>query len=157
MNVKIKKLHEKAIIPEYQTKGSAGFDLHALVDPSHPGSFELANSDDTILLKAGQTVVLKTGLAMAIPEGYEMQIRPRSGLAAKYGATVVNSPGTVDSDYRGEIMVILKNGRSKRLYVKNGDRIAQAVVKRVEQATFEVVDDLDDTERGSGGFGSTGK
>lgn len=138
--VQIKKLSEDAIIPAYQTKGAAGFDLHSIED---------------VTILAGQTLLVKTGLSMKIPEGYEMQIRPRSGLALKHGVTVWNSPGTVDSDYTGEISVILANA-GKTYTVRIGDRIAQGVIAQVESAKFEVVEELVETERGSKGFGSSG-
>ncbi len=101
--------------------------------------------------------MVPTGLAMAIPAGFELQIRPRSGLAAKQSLTVLNSPGTIDSDYRGEIKVILHNAGTVSQFVEVGDRICQAVLSRVPQAVFSVVDELDETDRGDGGFGSTGK
>lgn len=141
MNIRIKKLFEGAVIPKYQTKGSAGFDLHS-------------NEDITIL--AGQTLLVKTGLAVEIPEGFEMQIRPRSGLALKHGITVWNSPGCVDSDYREEVGIILTNA-GKNFTIKRGDRIAQGTVNKVESVVFEEVYEIDTskTER-KGGFGSTG-
>lgn len=141
MNIRIKKLFEDAVIPKYQTKGSAGFDLHS-------------NEDITIL--AGQTLLVKTGLAVEIPEGFEMQIRPRSGLALKHGITVWNSPGCVDSDYREEVGIILTNA-GKNFTIKRGDRIAQGTVNKVESVIFEEVFEIDTskTER-KGGFGSTG-
>jgi dUTP pyrophosphatase len=141
MILKFKKLHEDAQIPHYASKGAAGFDLVAIED---------------VLLTTGQTKLIKTGLAVAVPYGYELQIRPRSGLSLKTGLRVVNSPGTVDSDYRGEVCVIMQ--ATGGVYeIKKGDRIAQGVVTEVFQVDFEEVSDLDDTERGSGGFGSTGK
>ncbi len=140
--IKIKKLHENAIIPSYQTNEAAGFDLHSI---------------DELIIKAGERALVKTGFAIALPSGYELQVRPRSGLALKNGITVLNSPGTVDSDYRGEIMVILINHSNEDFAIKQGDRIAQGVVQAVLQARFEEVNELDDTQRGSGGFGSTGK
>lgn len=140
--IKIKKLHENAIIPSYQTSEAAGFDLHSI---------------DELIIKAGERALVKTGFAIALPSGYELQVRPRSGLALKNGITVLNSPGTVDSDYRGEIMVILINHSNEDFAIKQGDRIAQGVVQAVLQARFEEVVELDNTERGSGGFGSTGK
>ena len=142
MKLKIKKLNPKAIIPAYQTPLSAGFDLHSIED---------------CVIKPMERKLIKTGLAFEIEEGYEVQIRPRSGLAFKYGITVLNSPGTIDADYRGEIMVLLINFGSEEFEIKKGDRIAQAVVMPVVQAEFEEVEELSQTRRGEGGFGSTGK
>lgn len=141
MKVKIKKLHQDAIVPQYQTQGSAGFDLHAI---------------EKYVLKAGSITLIKTGLAMEIDSGFELQIRPRSGLALKNQITVLNSPGTIDSDYRGEIMVILYNHSQQDFVVNKGDRIAQGVIAKYERADFEVCMQLSDTQRGSGGFGSSG-
>jgi dUTP pyrophosphatase len=141
MKIEIKKLHENAKIPQYQTVQSAGFDLVSIED---------------ITIKPNQRVLIGTGLAMAIEDGFELQIRPRSGLAYKNGITVLNSPGTIDSDYRGEIKVLLINHSEDDFNIKTGDRIAQAVVQKVYQASFEIVEELDQTVRGSGGFGSTG-
>ncbi len=142
LGVKVKILTPDAIIPKYQTEEAAGFDMHSV---------------DEKTIKAGERDVIKTGLAVALPKGYELQVRPRSGLALKNGVTVLNTPGTVDSDYRGELMVILFNTGKEDFVVKKGDRIAQAVIKEILQADFAVVDELDSTERGTGGFGSTGK
>jgi dUTP pyrophosphatase len=142
LDVKVKILSADAVIPKYQTSEAAGFDLHSV---------------DEKTIKAGERDVVKTGLAVALPKGYELQVRPRSGLALKNGITVLNTPGTVDSDYRGELMVILLNTSKEDFVIKKGDRIAQAVIKEILQADFAVVDELDSTERGSGGFGSTGK
>ncbi len=141
LDVKVKILNTDAVIPKYQTSEAAGFDLHSV---------------DEKTIKAGERDVIKTGLAVALPKGYELQVRPRSGLALKNGITVLNTPGTVDSDYRGELMVILLNTSKEDFVIKKGDRIAQAVIKEILQADFEIVDELDSTERGSSGFGSTG-
>lgn len=148
MKIRIKKLHEDAVIPKYQTNGASGFDLHALED---------------VILHEAQTKLVRTGLAIDVGPGYELQVRPRSGLSLKTPLRVANSPGTVDSDFRGEICVIMTNtiplirGTAlEGIVIKKGDRIAQGVVCPVVQADIEVVDYLDDTERGSGGFGSTG-
>jgi len=141
VELKFKKLNQEAIIPKYETPGSAGMDLSSV-------------QSGTIL--AGQQSVIKTGLAVAVPEGCEMQIRPRSGLAAKKSITVTNSPGTIDSDYRGEIMVILRNDGNSDFKYTQGDRIAQAVIAPVIQAVVVETLELDDTERGEGGLGSTG-
>lgn len=142
--VKIKKLRPDAIIPIYATEGAAGFDLHAYLESSyhviHPGEREL----------------IQTGIAVQIPPGYEVQVRPRSGLALKRGITVLNTPGTIDSDYTGEIGVIIINHGDEPYRIEHKDRIAQGVIQCVPHAKFEVVDDLDETERGASGFGSTG-
>jgi dUTP pyrophosphatase len=142
MEVKVKVLNSNAIVPEYKTPGAAGMDLHAA---------------ESTYLYTGDSVVIGTGLAFEIPEGYEMQIRPRSGLAAKNCITVLNSPGTVDCDYRGEVKVILINHGDSGFRVSVGERIAQAIFAPVTRAKLNIVDTLDDTERGEGGFGSTGK
>jgi dUTP pyrophosphatase len=142
MKLKIKKLNPEAIIPAYQTKEAAGFDLHSI---------------ENVVLKPGERKLIGTGLAFEIEYGYEVQIRPRSGLAFKHGITVLNSPGTIDSDYRGEIKVLLINHSDEEFEIKKGDRIAQAVVAPVIQAEIVEVEELSSTERGEGGFGSTGK
>ena len=142
LGVKVKILNPDAIIPKYQTEEAAGFDLHSVEEKT---------------VKAGEREVIKTGLAVALPKGYELQVRPRSGLALKNGIPVLNTPGTVDSDYRGELMVILFNTSKEDFAVKKGERIAQAIIKEILQADFAVVEELDSTERGVGGFGSTGK
>jgi dUTP pyrophosphatase len=131
------------LLPEYATAGSAGMDLRA-------------NLSDAVVLRPGVRMVVPTGLFMAIPKGYEMQVRPRSGMAYKYGITVLNSPGTIDSDYRGDIGVILINLSNDTFTVRNGDRIAQAVFAKYEKAVFLETDSLEETKRGAGGFGSTG-
>jgi dUTP pyrophosphatase len=141
IDVKVKLLSNSAIIPEYQTKGSVGFDLHSTRD---------------FIIYPNETVLVPTGISVSIPDGYEIQIRPRSGLAVKHGITVLNAPGTIDSDYRGEIKVALINLGSRDVSFKLGDRIAQAVIAPVVKGNFTQVDTLDETERGSCGFGSTG-
>lgn len=131
-------------LPTYETAQAAGMDLRANLDQSvHLGPLERA--------------IVPTGLYMALPEGFEAQIRPRSGLAAKQGLTVLNSPGTIDADYRGEIKVILVNLSNTPVHINDGDRVAQMVIARYEQAHFSVVESLEETTRGTGGFGSTGK
>jgi dUTP pyrophosphatase len=130
-------------LPHYGTKASAGVDLRA-------------NLKADIIMKPLERTIVPTGLFMEIPVGYEAQVRPRSGLAIKKGITVLNTPGTIDADYRGEIMVILINLSNEVFTVKHGDRIAQMVIAAHEQAEWELVEDLSSTERGSGGFGSTG-
>ena len=142
MVLKVKKLQDNAVIPQYQTKEAAGFDLHAIED---------------VVIKPGERKLIGTGLAFEIEFGYEVQIRPRSGLAFKHGITVLNSPGTIDSDYRGEIKVLLINHGNEPYEIKKGERIAQAVIAPVIQAEIIEVDELSDTQRGAGGFGSTGK
>lgn len=134
---------EGAIIPEYKTSGAAGADVCAFLS-------------EPVIIKSGEFAMIPTGLSFAIPEGYEIQVRPRSGLAAKNGVTVLNTPGTIDSDYRGEVKVILINHGKDAFTVNNGDRIAQLIVAPVTQGVFEKTDELDSTERGEGGFGSTG-
>ena len=144
LRVKIKKLHEDAVIPQYQSKGAAGFDFHALED---------------IEIAPRQTKLVKTGLSFEIPEGYELQVRPRSGMSLKTKMRVANTPGTVDSDYRGEICIIMENVGllgSLPYEIKKGDRVAQGVICPVYQAVF-IEDDLSETERGEGAFGSSGK
>jgi dUTP pyrophosphatase len=131
-------------IPAYETKLSAGVDLRA-------------NLDEKIILKPLERKLVKTGLFLEIPAGYEAQVRPRSGFALKQGVTVLNSPGTIDADYRGEVGVILINLGQEEVEIAHGDRIAQLVFAKVEQAEWEESSQLSETERGSGGFGSTGK
>ena len=132
-------------IPAYATAGAAGFDLRAAV----PG-------DAPLLLRPGERLLVPTGFSCAVPHGYEMQVRPRSGLAVKHGVTVTNTPGTVDSDYRGPLMVCLINLGAEPFAIRRGDRIAQAVIAPAPQLTLTEVEDLDTTVRGEGGFGSTG-
>lgn len=130
-------------LPTYATALSAGMDLRA-------------NIDEDITLLPMQRQLVPTGLHIALPEGYEAQIRPRSGLALKHGITVLNTPGTVDADYRGEIMVLLVNFSNEPFIVKDGERIAQMIVAKHEQVNFELTETLDETERGAGGYGHTG-
>lgn len=143
MTVKIinKSKHE---LPAYETIASAGMDLRA-------------NLDDKIILSPLDRVIVKTGLFMELPVGYEAQVRPRSGLAAKKGITVLNAPGTIDADYRGEIGVILVNLSKEAFTINDGERIAQMVIAKHERAEWQEVETLEETERGEGGFGSTGK
>ncbi len=142
ISVKINIL-DKATKPEYKSTGSAGADLYSFID-----------SDITI--EPGKTALIPTGVLVEIPEGYEAQIRPRSGLAFEHGLTVLNSPGTIDSDYRGEIKIIMINLSGKAFVVKNNMRIAQMIFARVYRAEFLFTDNLNSTERGTGGFGHTG-
>lgn len=130
--------------PHYQTRGSAGVDL-------------TANLLQAIIIKPMERALIKTGLFLELPQGIEAQVRPRSGLALKHGITVLNSPGTIDSDYRGEVGVILVNLSQEPFTVQNGDRIAQLVFAKYEQVKLHVVEELEETQRGAGGFGHTGK
>ena len=134
-------------LPAYQTAGAAGADVCANFPPE---------ARDGITLAPGGRALLPTGLCMAIPAGFEVQVRPRSGLALKHGVTVANAPGTIDSDYRGPLGVILVNLGSEPFHIAHGDRIAQLIVAPVVQAGFDLAESLDDTARGAGGFGSTG-
>ena len=129
--------------PAYETSSSAGMDLRA-------------NIEDTINLKPLERAIIKTGLFIALPQGFEAQVRPRSGLAAKHGISVLNAPGTIDADYRGEIGVILVNLSNQNFNINNGDRVAQMVIARYAHTKWEEVSVLDETKRGKGGFGSTG-
>lgn len=146
--ISIKRLpHAEGLeLPSYQTEGAAGADLRAALPEDAP----------TLTLAPGQWEMVPTGLTMAIPEGYEVQVRPRSGLAAKHAVTCVNTPGTIDWDYRGEVRVILINHGKEDFVVERGMRIAQMIVAPVTIAQFAEVDELSDTARGTGGFGSTG-
>ncbi len=141
--VKIKKLDERATIPSYGSEYAAGFDLYAILD-------------DELTIKSHETIVIKTGLSMEIPVGYAGMIFARSGLATKKGLAPANKVGVVDSDYRGEVMVALHNHSNTSQTISNGERIAQMVIMPFYKAEFSVVDELSDTKRGSGGFGSTG-
>ena len=139
----IKRLSKNIPLPKYETEGSSGMDL-------------TANVNKVIEIEPGKSEIIPTGLALSIPENYEIQIRPRSGLAAKNQISVLNTPGTIDEDYRGEIKVILINLGEKKFKIEKGLRIAQMVLCPVIKAELEEVDQLDETKRGSGGFGSTG-
>ncbi|NDV68642.1 dUTP diphosphatase [Dysgonomonas sp. 25] len=136
--------HSRHNLPEYATPYSAGMDLRA-------------NIDTPIVLKPLERAMVPTGLFIELPQGYEAQIRPRSGLAAKHGLTVLNSPGTIDADYRGEIRVILVNLSNDEFVINDGERICQMVIAEHAQVEWEQVDELNETERGAGGFGHTGK
>ena len=144
VKVLIKKLDSKVKIPEYKTSGSSGMDLMAFVETP-------------IKIKPNTVELIPTGLSIAIPEDLEIQIRPRSGLAAKSSISVLNTPGTIDSDYRGELKIILFNHGNKDFIVNNNDRVAQMILTPVIKMELEEVDQLPETIRGSGGFGSTGK
>lgn len=146
--IKVKKLENfdnKLPLPKYETAQAAGADLRA----------SFANNT-AMTIKPGERVLIPTGLSFEIEAGYEVQIRPRSGLSLKTGLLVVNSPGTIDADYRGEIMIIMGNFGTQDEIIEHGDRIAQMVLMPITQANFSIVDSLGDTERGTGGFGSTG-
>ncbi|MGA1760443.1 MAG: dUTP diphosphatase [Paracoccaceae bacterium] len=136
-------------LPQYETAGSAGADIRA--------NFATDLRDSGLTLAPGGRALIPTGVRIEIPNGYEVQIRPRSGLALKHGITIPNAPGTIDSDYRGPLGVILMNLGTEPFHIAHGDRIAQMVIAPVVQAAFEVAADLSDTARGAGGFGSTGK
>ncbi|MGB7784896.1 MAG: dUTP diphosphatase [Salinimicrobium sp.] len=142
MNVKIINRSQHGL-PAYETGSSAGMDLRA-------------NMDEAVALKPLERAIIKTGLFIELPVGYEAQVRPRSGLAAKKGITVLNSPGTIDADYRGEIGVILVNLSNEEFVIENGERVAQLVISRHEHITWKEVEVLEETQRGAGGFGSTG-
>ena len=145
MKIKIKKDQsaKDLPLPRYATGASSGMDIHAAVDGE-------------VVLKQGEIKLIPAGFYLSIPEGYEAQIRPRSGLALKHGITVVNSPGTIDSDFRGLVCVILGNFGKESYVIKRGDRIAQMVFKQVETVELELCEELDETERAAGGFGHTG-
>ena len=133
------------------------FDLTRYATPLSAGMDVRANIDEAVVLRPLERAMIPTGLSIELPEGYEMQIRPRSGLAAKHGITVLNSPGTIDADYRGEIRVILVNLSNEEFRIEAGERIAQMVVARHEQVEWELAEELAESKRGEGGFGSTGK
>lgn len=159
--VKFKKLHADAVIPKYQKDGDAGFDLHAICEKDIVGGvqgteFTVVMEKNAFCVLSGRTCIVPTGLSVAVPKGYEIQIRPRSGLAAKNGITVLNTPGTIDSGYRGEVKVILHNTSHEDFVVRHLDRIAQGVISIVPSVEIQEVTELDETERGAGGFGSTG-
>ena len=137
-------LSEGAIAPSYESEGAAGADIRAFLP------------NGAITLKPHEYKLIPTGIKMEIPLGYEVQVRPRSGLAARFGVTVLNSPGTIDSDYRGEVKIILINHSEKEFIINNGDRIAQLIIASVVQAGFSISSELSESKRGEGGFGSTG-
>jgi len=144
VKVLVKKLDPKVQLPVYKTKDSSGMDLMAFIN-------------NPIKIPPNNSALIPTGLSIAIPNDLEIQIRPRSGLAAKYSISILNSPGTIDSDYRGELKIILFNHSNKEFVINNNDRVAQMVLMPILKIDFEEVDELPDTLRGSGGFGSTGK
>lgn len=143
-------------LPEYAYKGDAGMDLRADIEHINPDfMFDCSLGEDYILIKPGGRALIPTGLHVSLPEGYEIQIRPRSGLALKKGITCLNSPGTIDCNYRGDIGVILYNASKIAFLVSHGDRIAQAVLNKVENIDFNLVENLDETDRNEAGFGSS--
>jgi dUTP pyrophosphatase len=145
LNVKIKKWsHFKGELPAYQSLGASGFDIRAQLSDTH-------------ILNPGDRALIPTGLSFEVPIGFEIQARPRSGWAAKEGLTVLNTPGTIDADYRGEVKIIVINLGQNPITIKDQDRVAQLVIAPVLLATFELVEELSSTERGAGGFGSTGR
>ena len=141
--VQIKKLSKEVLTPKYETPGSSGMDIAAYIEQD-------------VVIDSGDKALIPTGFSLSIPQDHEIQIRPRSGLAAKRGITVLNTPGTIDADYRGEIKVILINHSKNKFILKNGERIAQMVVCPVVQVSLEEVKELTETDRGISGFGSTG-
>jgi dUTP pyrophosphatase len=141
--IQIKKLSNDVLTPKYETPGSSGMDIAAYIDKD-------------IVIDPGEKALVPTGFSLSIPQGYEIQIRPRSGLAVKKGITVLNTPGTIDSDYRGEVKVVLINLSKDKFIVKNRERIAQMIVCPIEQVSIEEVKELSGTIRGTDGFGSTG-
>lgn len=145
LKVQVKVLpHGEGIpLPKYMSDHAAGMDLYAAVDPE-------------VIIPPGEWKLVPTGISIALPEGYEAQVRPRSGLALKQGVSILNTPGTVDADYRGEVGVILMNHSKENLVIKRGDRIAQMIINKVERIVFEEVEELPSSDRGTGGFGSTG-
>ena len=143
VQIKILPHGEDIPLPKYMSKHAAGMDLYAAVNPE-------------VVIPPGEWKLVPTGISIALPDGYEAQVRPRSGLALKQGVSVLNTPGTVDADYRGEVGVILMNHSKDNLVVKRGDRIAQMIINKIERIEFEQVEDLPATDRGAGGFGHTG-
>jgi dUTP pyrophosphatase len=147
INIKINRLNKEykdIPLPEYATEGSAGMDIRAAVN-------------EPLIVKMGKIVIVPTNLSVEIPQGYEIQVRPRSGLAAKHGIGILNSPGTIDSDYRGEIKIILINFGKEDFAIQKGERIAQLIISRVFRANFNEENSLNESKRGIGGFGHTGK
>jgi dUTP pyrophosphatase len=143
IKVKVKQIVQNFPLPAYQTEDSSGLDLYAAIGVP-------------ILIQPGEIKLIPTGIMLSIPSGYEGQIRPRSGIALKYGITVLNTPGTIDADYRGEVNIILINMGKQTFRINSGDRIAQLVFNRVIKAEFELAEELDETRRTDGGFGHTG-
>lgn len=144
--MRIKKLSPRAVLPRYQSEGAAGLDVAAW----------LPEDDARVVIEPGRIAMIRTGFAMAVPRGFEAQVRPRSGLGSKHGVTLPNAPGTIDSDYRGEVLIPLINHGREAFIVTHGMRIAQMVIAPVAHAAVAEVDELDGTVRGAAGFGSTG-
>lgn len=143
MIVKIMKLHPEVLLPQYSHPGDAGMDLY--------------NMGEEVILKPLARALLPTGLKVAVPAGYELQVRPRSGMALRKGLTVLNTPGTIDAGYRGEVGIIVYNASpDEAITIKKGDRVAQIVLKKFEEIEWQIIDELDETSRNEGGFGSTG-
>ncbi len=145
ISVSVKPLHPGVVLPSYESAGAAGADIRAFLP------------EGSLVVEPLQRVAVPTGFAMALPSGFEAQVRPRSGLAIKKGITVVNSPGTIDEDYRGEVKILLINLSNRSVEISHGERVAQMIIAPVQRAAFVEVPRLEDTERGAGGFGSTGK
>src|ERR1039457_2069998 len=147
INIKIVRINKEYVnipLPEYSTEGSAGMDIRAAIN-------------EPLIIKIGEVVIVPTNLSVEIPQGYEIQVRPRSGLAAKHGIGILNSPGTVDSDYRGEIKIVLINLGKENFTIQKGERIAQLIISRVFRADLNEENLLNESKRGTGGFGHTGK
>lgn len=144
VQVTVRRLRDDAVLPRYMTPHAAGLDLHAVLE-------------EGLNMQPGERALVPTGIAIALPDGYEAQVRPRSGLALRHGITLLNSPGTIDPDYRGEVGVVLVNLGQEPFTVKNGERIAQLVIAPFVRATLQEVEELGETARGEGGFGHTGR
>ena len=152
------KIENNATLPIYKTEGAAGMDLYANLNippQIKEGGINIKGGTSIIIKPLGR-VLINTGLRVAIPKGYELQIRPRSGMALNQGLMLTNSPGTIDSDYRGDIGIIITNVSNKNIAISHGDRIAQAVLNKIETFSWKIVEELDETDRGEKGFGSTG-
>lgn len=144
IQIKVLKLHQDVELPKYMTEGSAGMDVFAFLEKD-------------IILRPMERVLVPTGIKIEIPRGYEVQVRPRSGLAIKHGITLLNTPGTIDSDFRGEVKIIMVNLSNEDFIIKNNERIAQFILAKVEKCLWEESQELETSERGQGGFGHTGK
>lgn len=170
INLKFKKLDNNAVIPEYKSVGAAGFDFHAIIDENNKffvstGECSIYDTkeiktqavEDCLCVPSKEQCIVKTGLSVEVPCGFELQIRPRSGLSFKHSITLTNAVGTIDSDYRGEIMIILYNLGKDDFVINLGDRVAQGIISEVPKVNIKEVEELSSTDRGSGAFGSTGK
>lgn len=153
--VKIKRLTPDVRLPKYQTELAAGFDIEAYIGDGE-GDRKINGYKDAVVIRPGERKLISTGLSFQVPHGYELQLRPRSGLALNHGISLTNSPATIDADFTGEVRVILENRGNNPFVVADGDRVAQGVIAEAPQAIFVEVDELGETERGDGGFGSTG-